>query len=82
MKSPPVGAVGKAEHGPTQTRAQRLFDDADPLTAKCLLGSGTVYIILPSAGRVIENTFNTMGESEYLIPHYISPSEIVGNVPK
>jgi hypothetical protein len=39
MKPPHVGVVGKSEHGPIQARAQRFFDDADPLTAECLLGS-------------------------------------------
>lgn len=32
-----LGVVGKSEHGPMKARAQRLFDDAEPLTAECLL---------------------------------------------
>jgi len=37
MKPTHFGIVDKSEHGPTKARAQRLFDDADLLTAECLL---------------------------------------------
>ena len=37
MKPTRFGIVDKSEHGPTKARAQRLFDDADLLTAECLL---------------------------------------------
>ncbi len=32
-----LGAVEKSEHGPTEARAQRLFDGTDCFTAECLL---------------------------------------------
>lgn len=39
MKLTHFGIVDKSEHGPTKARAQRLFDDADLLTAECLLNA-------------------------------------------
>lgn len=39
-----LGVVEKSEHGPTKARAQRLFDDAERLTAECLLDSPERYL--------------------------------------
>ncbi len=56
-----LGAVEKSEHGPTEARAQRLFDGTDCFTAECLLKAafgGICCVALPlrstrsAAGRV------------------------------
>ena len=38
------GVVEKSEHGPTKARAQRLFDDAELLTAECLLNAAIALL--------------------------------------
>jgi hypothetical protein len=43
--------------------------------------NGTVYQLELAPGRAIPNPFNPLGESEYLVPHYISPDEIKGTLP-
>ncbi|SEO30933.1 hypothetical protein SAMN05443254_1391, partial [Bradyrhizobium sp. OK095] len=46
------------------------------------LGSdGSVYQLQLAPGRAIPNPFSLYGESEHLVPHYISPDEIKGTLP-
>jgi hypothetical protein len=42
---------------------------------------GSVYQLQLAPGRAIPNPFNPYGESECLVPHYISPNEIKGTLP-
>jgi hypothetical protein len=41
----------------------------------------TVYRLQLAPGRAIPNASSPYGESEYLVPHYISPDEIKGTLP-
>jgi len=54
----------------------------DPNMAQLFAGpTGSVYQLDLAPGRAILNPFNPQPESEYLVPHYISPSEIKGTLP-
>ncbi|RTM11571.1 MAG: hypothetical protein EKK33_21340 [Bradyrhizobiaceae bacterium] len=55
----------------------------DPGVARrfALRSNGTVYQLQLAPGRAIPNPFNLLEESEYLVPHYISPDEIKGTLP-
>jgi RHS repeat-associated protein len=44
--------------------------------------NGAVYKLQLAPGRAILNTQNPLAESEWLVPHQISPNEIIGTVPK
>jgi len=45
------------------------------------LSNGAVYKLQLAPGRAIPNPFSQFGESEHLVPHYISPDEIKGTLP-
>jgi RHS repeat-associated protein len=54
----------------------------DPAVARTFAGpEGSVYQLQLAPGRAILNTQNPLSESEWLVPHQISPSEIQGTVP-
>jgi|GEM_PF-1502440 len=69
--------------------AQHLFESHDPLSLFISVTAdpniarrfGSVYQLQLAPGRAIPNPFNLLGESEYLVPHYISPDEIKGTLP-
>jgi len=51
----------------------------DPNIAR--LHGETTYRLQLAPGRAIPNSFSRYSESEYLVPHYISPDEIKGTLP-
>jgi hypothetical protein len=51
----------------------------DPEVARSY--GSTTYQLQLAPGRAIPNPFSPYSESEYLVPHYISPEEIKGTLP-
>lgn len=66
----------------TQPPSPFISITTDQAVAREFAGSqGNVYQIQLAPGRAIQNLLNPLPESEWLVPHSITPSEIQGTIP-